>query len=149
MPNESCINVSTNVEQLIIKNLKRKYFGAGEPTIFIKGKNTVIGTMELDGYYSLDSTRNSTIAHVLVDGATINQLSISNVSVDRKFKETVNHSVLLKTQNQGSINYLQFNRINTEGIASVLFNATGKLNVIKWVKYNSCQCVWQLPVFSE
>jgi hypothetical protein len=26
MPNESCINVSTNVEQLIFKNIKRKYF---------------------------------------------------------------------------------------------------------------------------
>lgn len=130
MPNESCINVSTNVEQLIIKNLKRKYFGAGEPTIFIKGKNTVIGTMELDGYYSLDSTRNSTIAHVLVDGATINQLSISNASVSRIYNETENNSVLLKTQNKSKINYLQFNRINTDGIASVLYNATGNLNVI-------------------
>ena len=44
MPNESCINVSTNVEQLILKNIKRKHFSAAkEPTIFIRGKNTVIG----------------------------------------------------------------------------------------------------------
>ena len=50
MPNESCINVCTNVEQLILKNIKRKQFTALEPTIFIRGKNTVIGCMDLDGY---------------------------------------------------------------------------------------------------
>ena len=130
MPNESGINVSTNVEQLIIKNLKRNYFAAGEPTIFIKGKKTVIGTLEIDGYYSLDTTKNSTINHILVDGATINQLSISNVSVSRKFKEIPNKTILLATRNDCSVNYLQFNRINTEGIASILTNTTGKLNVI-------------------
>ena len=57
MPNESCINVCTNVEQLILKNIKRKQFTAEEPTIYIRGKNTVIGSMEVDGYYSLDTSR--------------------------------------------------------------------------------------------
>jgi len=130
MPNESCLNVSTNVEQLILKNIKRKHFATGEPTIFIRGKNTVIGTMEIDGYYSLDTTRNSTISHVLVDGATINQLSISNVSVTRTHKETDNRTALLKTQNNSNINSLQFNRVNTDGIASLIFNSTGRLNII-------------------
>ena len=69
MPNESCINVSTNVEQLILKNIKRKHFSAGEPTIYIRGKNTVIGSMEIDGYYSLDTASNSAISHILVEGS--------------------------------------------------------------------------------
>jgi hypothetical protein len=130
MPNESCINVSTNVEQLIFKNIKRKYFAVGEPTIYIRGKNTVIGTMEVDGYYSLDSTKNSTINHILVEGASINQLSISNVSISRTYKDIPNSTVLLNTKANGNVNYLQFNRINTEGIASIVSNTTGKLNVI-------------------
>ncbi len=130
MPNESCINVSTNVEQLILKNIKRKYFSAGEPTIFIKGRNTVIGTLEVDGYYSLDSTMNSTISHILIDGACINQLSISNVSLGRTHKELQNNSVLLNTRNKSEVNYLQLNRINVERIASILSNTSGNLNII-------------------
>lgn len=130
MPNESCINVSTNVEQLIFKNIKRKYFSAGEPTIYIKGKNTVIGSLEIDGYYSLDSTKKSTISHILIDGASINQLSISNVSISRTQNDIENSSVLLKTQNNSNVNSLQFNRINLDGIASLISNSSGKLNII-------------------
>ena len=130
MPNESCINVSTNVEQLILKNIKRKHFSAGEPTIYIRGKNTVIGSMDIDGYYSLDTTRNSVISHILVEGSSINQLSISNVSVSRTQKAMQNNSVLLETTNNCSVNYLQFNRINTDGIASLISNTSGNLNVI-------------------
>jgi hypothetical protein len=130
MPNESCMNVSTNVEQLIFKNIKRKYFAAGEPTILIRGKNTVIGSLELDGYYSYDTTKNSTISHILIDGALINQLSISNVSIRRTQNENENRSVLLETRNNSCVNSLQFNRINTDGIASLLSNATGELSII-------------------
>jgi hypothetical protein len=130
MPNESCINVSTNVEQLILKNIKRKYFAAGEPTIYIRGKNTIIGSLEIDGYYSIDTTKSSTISHVLVDGATIDQLSLSNVSVSRKQNKIQNNSVLLKIQNNSVINYLQFNRISVDGIASIVSNLSGNLNVI-------------------
>ena len=126
LPNESCINVSTNVEQLIFKNIKRKYFAAGEPTIYIRGKNTVIGSMEIDGYYSLDTTKNSAISHILVEGASINQLSISNVSISRTQNEIQNKSVLLETTNNGNVNYLQFNRINIDGIASLISNSSGK-----------------------
>ncbi len=130
MSNESCINVSTNVEQLIFRNIKRKYFGVGEPTIYIRGKNTVIGTMEVDGYYSLDTTKNSTINHILVEGASINQLSISNATISRTYKHMPNNSVLLNIKKNGNVNYLQFNRINTVGIASIVSNTTGKLNII-------------------
>jgi len=130
MPNESCINVTTNVEQLVFRNIKRKYFAVGEPTIYIRGKNTVIGTMEVDGYYSIDSTKNSTISHILVEGASINQLSISNVSLSRTYKDIPNKTVLLNTRNNSNVSYLQFNRINVEGIASIVSNTTGKLNVI-------------------
>jgi hypothetical protein len=130
MPNESCINVCTNVEQLILKNIKRKHFSAAEPTIFIRGKNTVIGSMDIDGYYSLDSTENSTISHILVDGALINQLSISNVSIRRTKSEIQNNTVFLSTRNNCNINYLQFNRIFTDGIASVISNSSGYLNII-------------------
>jgi hypothetical protein len=130
MPNESCINVSTNVEQLILKNIKRKHFSAGEPTIYLRGKNTVIGSLEIDGYYSLDTTKNSVISHILVEGASINQLTISNVSISRTHKEIQNNSVLLETADNSNINYLQFNRISTDGIASVISNSSGNLNVI-------------------
>ena len=130
MPNESCINVSTNVEQLILKNIKRRHFSAGEPTIYIRGKNTVIGTMEIDGYYSLDTAKNPLISHILVEGALINQLSISNASVRSTNKEIQNNSVLLETTNNSSVNYLQFNRIYTDGIASVISNVSGNLNII-------------------
>ncbi len=128
--NESCINVSTNIEQLICRNIKRKYFGAGEPTIYIRGENTEIGSLEIDGYYSLDTTRNSSIPHILVDGASVNQLSISNASIIRKQKEVENNSVLLRTQNHSNVNALQFNRINTEGIASLVSNPSGKIDII-------------------
>ena len=60
----------------------------------------------------------------------INQLSISNVSISRKHKEMQNNSVLLKTQNKCSVNSLQFNRINVDGIASLISNSSGKLNLI-------------------
>jgi hypothetical protein len=130
MPNESCMNVSTNVEQLIFKNIKRKYFAAGEPTILIRGKNTVICSMEVDGYYSFDTTKNSAIPHILIDGASVNQLSVSNVSILRKQIELENTSVLLETRNKGTINTLQFSRINTDGIASLISNSNGNLNII-------------------
>ena len=130
MPNESCINVSTNVEQLIFKNIKRKHFSAGEPTIYIRGKNTVIGSMEIDGYYSLDTANNSPISHILVEGSLINQLSISNASIRSTNKEIQNNSILLETTNNCSVNWLQFNRISTDGIASLISNSTGNLNVI-------------------
>jgi hypothetical protein len=130
MPNESCINVSTNVEQLILRNIKRKHFSAGEPTVYIRGKNTVIGSMEIDGYYSLDTANNSPISHILVEGASINQLSISNASVRSTNKETQNNSVLLEAKSNCHINYLQFNRINTDGIASIISSSTGNLDVI-------------------
>jgi len=136
MPNESCINVTTNVEQLIFKNIKRKFFETKEPTIYIRGKNTVIGTMEVDGYYSLDTTKNTTISHILVEGASINQLSISNVSLTRTFKDIPNSSVLLNTTKNSHVNYLQFNRVNVEGIASIVSNTTGNLNVI-----NACNII--------
>jgi Zn-dependent M28 family amino/carboxypeptidase len=84
----------------------------------------------LDGYYSLDSTDNSTINHLLVEGAAINQLSISNVSISRLNRGGENNTVLLKTQHNSNVNYLQFSRINTEGIASLLSSTTGNLNVI-------------------
>jgi hypothetical protein len=130
MPNESCINVSTNVEQLIFKNIKRKYFSAGEPTIYIKGKNTVIGIMDIDGYYSIDTTENSNISHILADGASINQLSISNVSISRTQNKIRNSSVLLTTRNNSNISSLQFNRINLDGIASLISNPSGNVNII-------------------
>lgn len=130
MPNESCINVSTNVEQLIFRNIKRKFFAAGEPTIYIKGKNTVIGTMEIDGYYSLDTTRSSAISHILSDGASIKQLSISNVSIARTHDKMKNSSVLLQTRNNSNIGSLQFNRINIDGIASLISNPSGILHII-------------------
>lgn len=130
MPNESCINVSTNVEQLIFKNIKRKYFAAGQPTILIKGKNTVIGSLEIDGYYSIDTTANSTVSHILTDGASINQLSISNVSVGRTQSNLKNSSVLLETRNGSNINSLQFNRINLDGIGPLISNSSGKLSII-------------------
>ncbi len=130
MPNESCINVSTNVEQLICKNIKRKHFSAGEPTIYIRGKNTVIGNMEIDGYYSLDTADNPKISHILVEGSSINQLSISNASIRSTNKEIPDSSVLLETTNDCIVNYLQFNRIFTDGIASVISNSSGNLNVI-------------------
>ncbi len=130
MPNESCINVSTNVEQLILKNIKRKFFAAGEPTVYIRGKNTVIGSMEIDGYYSIDTTKQSKIDHILVEGASVNQLSISNVSIRRTQNHIENNSVLLKTKNNCCVNTLQFNRINTDGIASLISNSSGKLDVI-------------------
>jgi len=130
MPNESCINVSTNVEQLIFRNIKRKHFSAGEPTIYIRGKNTVIGTLEVDGYYSIDTTKNSVISHLLVEGASINQLSISNASISNTNKEVQNNSVLLETTNDCNVKWLQFNRIITEGIASVVSNSSGNLNVV-------------------
>lgn len=147
MPNESCINVSTNVEQLILKNIKRNHFSAGEPTIFIRGKNTVIGTMDLDGYYSLDSTENSTISHILVDGASINQLSISNVSIRRTKSEIQNKSDLLNTQNNCNVNYLQLNRINTEGIASIVSNPSGNLNVINASNIIHINAFNQIPFY--
>ncbi len=130
MPNESCINVSTNVEQLILRNIKRKYFEAHEPTIFIRGKNTVIGSLDLDGYYSLDTLGNSTISHILIDGASVNQLSISNVSARRTRSGSGNETVLLQTRNNASVNSLQFNRINIDGIASLISNTTGKVSII-------------------
>jgi len=130
MPNESCINVSTNVEQLILKNIKRKFFAAGEPTIYIRGKNTVIGSMEVDGYYSIDTTKQSTIDHILVEGASVNQLSISNVSIRRTQNDRENNSVLLKTKKNCCINTLQINRINTDGIASLISNTSGNLYLI-------------------
>jgi len=130
MPNESCINVSTNVGQLILKNIKRKHFSAQEPTIFIRGKNTVIGSLDLDGYYSLDTTGSSAISHILVDGSSINQLSISNASIIRRKTDTKDECVLLKTLNNSSVSSLQFNRINTDGITSLLSNPSGKLNII-------------------
>ena len=86
--------------------------------------------MDIDGYYSLDTSRNSAISHILVDGASINQLSISNVSITRRQKEIPNETVLLKTQNNGNVNSLQFNRINTDGIASLISNPSGNLNII-------------------
>jgi hypothetical protein len=130
MPNESCINVSTNVEQLIFKNIKRKHFSAGEPTIYIRGKNTVIGSMEIDGYYSLDTAKNSAISHIVAEGASISQLSISNASIRSTDKEIQNNSVLLETTNNCSVNWLQFNRINVDGIASIISNSSGNLNII-------------------
>ena len=130
MPNESCINVSTNVEQLILKNIKRKFFAAGEPTIYIRGKNTVIGSMEIDGYYSIDTTKQSKIDHILIEGASVNQLSVSNVSIRRTQNNIENNSVLLKASNNCCVNTLQFNRINTDGIASLISNTSGKLNII-------------------
>ncbi len=136
MPNESCMNVSTNVEQLVLKNIKRKFFAAGEPTVYIRGKNTVIGSMEIDGYYSLDTTKQSKIDHILVEGASINQLSISNVSIRRTQNHIENNSVLLKIKGNCNINTLQFNRINTDGIASLISNTSGNLNVI-----NACNIV--------
>ena len=36
----------------------------------------------------------------------------------------------LKPQIIASVNYLQFNRINTDGIASLISNSSGNLNVI-------------------
>ena len=130
MPNESCINVSTNIEQLILKNIKRKFFAAGEPTVYIRGKNTVIGSMEIDGYYSIDTTKQSKIDHILVEGASINQLSISNVSIRRTQTDIENNSVLLKTKSNCHVNTLQFNRINTDGIASLISNTSGNLTII-------------------
>jgi hypothetical protein len=128
--NESGINVNCNVEQLIFKNLIRNYFSEKEPTLYIKGENTKIGSLEIDGYYSLDTTRSSTISHFLVDGASIDQLSISNVSIRRTQKDIQNSSVLLKTQNNSHVNSLQFNRINTDGIASLISNSSGSVNII-------------------
>jgi len=130
MPNESCINVSTNVEQLILKNIKRKFFAAEEPTVYIRGKNTVIGSMEIDGYYSIDTTKQSKIDHILVEGASINQLSISNVSIRRTQTDIENNSVLLKAKSNCNINTLQFNRINTDGIASLISNTSGNITII-------------------
>jgi hypothetical protein len=65
-----------------------------------------------------------------VDGASINQLSISNVSLSRTQKDIQNSSVLLKTQNNSTVNYLQFNRINVDGIASIVSNLSGYLTII-------------------
>jgi hypothetical protein len=130
MPNRSCINVSTNVEQFILKNIKRKYFAAKEPTIFIKGKNTVIGNLEIDGYYSLDTTKSSAISHILVDGASINSVSITNATVRRTENDIQNSSVLLNVKNNSNINFLQLNRIYVDGVASIVSNSTGALNVI-------------------
>ena len=86
--------------------------------------------MEVDGYYSLDTTGNSGISHILIEGSSINQLSISNVSISSTNKEVRNNSVLLEITNNCNVNYLQLNRINIDGIASLVSNSSGNLNVI-------------------
>ena len=149
MPNESSINVSTNVEQLIFKNIKRKYFTAGQPTILIRGKNTVIGTLEIDGYYSIDTTANSTVSHILIDGASVNQLSISNVSISRTHNNLKNSSVLLETRNGSNINSLQFNRINPDGIASAYFEFIREAQDNKCLQCHLYKCLRSIPFLSE
>ena len=103
--------------------------------------------MEIDGYYSLDTTNNSPISHILVEGSSINQLSISNASVRSTNKEIQNNSVLLETTNDCIVNYLQFNRIITEGLASVISNSSGNLNVINASNIIHINADGQYPFF--
>jgi len=86
--------------------------------------------MEVDGYYSLDTTGKHEISHILIEGSLVYQLSISNVSIRSTNNEVQNKSVLLETSNNCNVNYLQFNRINIDGIASLVSNSSGNLNVI-------------------
>jgi len=117
--------------------------------VYIRGKNTVIGSIEIDGYYSIDTTKQSKIDHILVEGATINQLSISNVSIRRTQNNIENNSVLLKTNNNCQVNTLQFNRINTDGIASLVFNPSGNLNIINASNIIHTNAFGHFPFFMD
>lgn len=122
------IRIKSSVEKLIIRNLHRSSFGDAIPTILIDGTGVTIGSLEIDGYDSNDSTSSFAVPHIKMAGGTIRELKIRGATVRRA--GAANGSYLLQLTGSASIGTLHLNNILLDGIDNLVYNQAGTITRI-------------------
>lgn len=120
--NAAMISVSANVDNLILKDLKRySYTYPGLPTLYVKGSYYNIKSIIVDGYDAID-TSSTQIEHFLVDGVTINNFIIQRAKVRR-----LNQGDGLMGANNATINNLQMNNIILDSVNYAYYNSSSTI----------------------
>ena len=126
--NDCTININCNADKIIIRNLKRNDFYFARPTILISGAGTVIKSVVIEDYTSLDAASSFVTPHIKIDGATVTHLKISGATVKRGGAS--NGSSLLKLTSSGSIGTLQLDNITVDALDNLLDNSAGTITRI-------------------
>lgn len=126
--NDCTININCNADKIVIRNLKRSDFYFARPTILISGAGTVIKSLVIEGYESLDAASAYVTPHIKIDGATVTHLKISGATVKRGGAS--NGSALVKVTSSGSIGTLQIDNVTVDALDNLLDNSAGTITRI-------------------
>lgn len=127
------ITIGANQEELVIKKVRRDSFLSAfqRPTILVRagfGSRPNIKRLIIDGYDSYDASSNLDIPHIQLDGCTVGELSISNVSVLRGGTSVV--GTLVKLINSASVDVLRVNGVVLNRLGSLLENTSGTITQV-------------------
>lgn len=122
------ININCNVDKVVIKRLTRNDFHFARPTILISGAGTVIKSLVIEGYDSLDASSAHVTPHIQIDAATVNHLKISGATVKRAGAS--NASSLLSLTSSAVVGTLQLDNISLDALDNLLLNTSGTISRI-------------------
>lgn len=115
MSNTSLINVNCNVEQLILKDIKRNYFFQNSVPTVLFGSAAGVRSFVLDGYVAMDSSAYTT-SHIVNSGSILNAL-ISGVNIRRP-----TYSASKLVANSATIKNMAINNVVLDSLAYVYDN---------------------------
>lgn len=127
------ITAGANHEEIKITNLRRDSFLTTfqRPTVLIRagfGARPNIKRLIIEGYDSYDASSNIDIPHILLDGCTVNELSLSDISIHRGGSSIV--GTLVKTANGASVDVIRVNGVVANRLSSILENASGTVGQV-------------------
>jgi len=126
--NDCTININCNADKIIIRNLKRNDFYFAHPTILISGAGTVIKSLVIEGYESLDTSSSYVTPHIKLSGATVQHLKISGATVKRG--GVSNASSLVSLVSSAVIGTLQIDNVTIDALDNLLLNTSGTISRI-------------------
>jgi hypothetical protein len=123
-------SINCNVENLTLRNYVRRDFAVNNnPSLMVNGINTLVRFLNIENYYSYDSSTINTINHFLIDKATVNNIFISGYC---ERVNSDNNSPLLKIINSAKVDKLFLNGVTVLGSNNLLDNSAN-LNYIRAV----------------
>ncbi len=119
--NASSVNINTNAERMIFRNIVRNDFPDEDfPSILVTGNETRVGAIIIDGYHSKmdESWGKKVTSHIEVRDAQVGLLQVTGSSV--LVNEQSKQSPVVHISGQGTVERIQLERIAAENTASLL-----------------------------
>jgi len=112
-------SINCNCENIIFENVRRVNFELDkQPTILVKGTNTVVGNLTVRDYFSYDTGSNNAVPHVRVEQATVGNLNVSGTLQ----RASLNAATFVQVVNGGIVQHLDCERVVLSNLDNLLDN---------------------------